>query len=83
MPGTFGEGIKSVQRGRTLCAAPNPTVDVTVTAVDVAKSFMTLLSNDPDGGEVYLLNSTTVRCSTDQTYAGYSNIISWELVEFY
>ncbi|MFD0682366.1 MULTISPECIES: phage tail-collar fiber domain-containing protein [unclassified Paenibacillus] len=71
-------GVKKVQRGVSSGG------DITVTAVNMDKSFLTFTNNSkPQNGDMfasaYLLNSTTVRITATNPTGSYS----WELVEFY
>lgn len=84
MPGTFGSGIKSVQRGEvTLDANPDT---VTITAVVLAKSFV-LITQTIAGGDstqrfarAVLTNTTTITIAQATTDAG---VVAWQVIEFY
>ena len=85
MAGSFGSGIKSVQRGVvTLDANPDT---VTITAVVPAKSF--LLMNFTGAGDVgmsgrfprgVLTNETTITFDEKTTDA---SMVAWQVVEYY
>uniref|UniRef100_A0A6H1Z6P1 Tail protein n=1 Tax=viral metagenome TaxID=1070528 RepID=A0A6H1Z6P1_9ZZZZ len=85
MAGTFGIGIKTVQRG-SLTMDANPDT-VTITAVVLAKSF--LLVNWSAGASTnivgtppraVLTNTTTITLSSIVTDA---SLVAWQVVEFY
>ena len=83
MAGTFGTGIKSVQRG-SLALDANPDT-VTITAVVLAKSFViidasTAVSGSEKVPRAVLTNTTTLTFSQTTTDA---SLVSWQVVEFY
>ncbi len=77
MPGTFGIGIKSVQRG-VVTGTTDPQT-ITISAVVVDKTVI-LMSNNFTGKHV-LTNTTTITLS-DYNEAGVPEL-SWQVVEFY
>lgn len=87
----FSGGVKSVQRGVTGSGTAN--VDVTITSVNMNKSFIsqgstggysTLVGSNYVGcsTSAYLLNATTVRVNA-QGIAGSTITTCWEVIEFY
>jgi hypothetical protein len=93
----FGGGaIKSIQRGVNSIGFVGALADITVSAVDVSKSKLTLLGHCPAGTTaagatsfeagftptITLVNSTTIRPA--RYYDGGGNCtVSWELTEYY
>ena len=88
---SVGSGVKSVQRGSLAMPGNDPSVDVTVSAVNVSKSFLkhsqstvctlNYLSHSLFEGEI--VNSTTIRFSRIDTSICDGATIDWELIEFY
>lgn len=88
--GTWGSwrgigGVKNVQRGTVVSVGSGATVNVTVTAVDMAKSYV-LLTNHLDGTtalnvRVKLTSTTNIEFYNGK--AGTADEISWQLVESY
>lgn len=85
----FESGIKSVQRAVTTIEDEANPKDVTITEVNLAKSFISwlgqafLTQDDVQFREmrsIYLLNSTTLRMDAQAPL--YDDMISWEVVEF-
>lgn len=83
MPGTFGVGIKSVQRG--VKATASSPLTQTITAVDTTKSFV--LASAKGGGTNYVsVPRVTLTDSTTITFTGadaYGGNTDWQVVEFY
>ena len=86
-----GSGVKSVQRGSLTMPGNDPSVDVTISAVNVNKSILkhssttectiNYLSHALFVGEI--VDSTTIRFSRSDTSSCTGAIIDWELIEFY
>ena len=86
----IGGGIKSVQSGTTVLVNPTALADVTINAVDTAKSFIFLNGIDTSNtgvlpcGFVELFDSTTVRVVGRRTVGtSVTIIIRWTVVEYY
>jgi len=82
MSGTFGGGLKSVQRG-TLTMASNPQT-VTITAVDVNKSILLVTYSGGDTSparapRAVLTNTTTI--TLDQTTTDTATRVDWQVEE--
>ncbi len=83
MSGTFGAGIKTVQRGIvTLDANPDT---VTITAVVLTKSlvfkdFSLALNDSTRTPRVVLTNTTTL--TFDQTTTD-ATLVAWQVIEYY
>jgi len=83
MAGTFGSGIKSVQRGIVTMDTDPDTV--TITAVVLAKSDLSI-SQSPSGNDTtsvraVLTNTTTI---TLESIVGTAvNLVAWQVVEYY
>ncbi len=86
MSGTFGSGLKTVQRG-IVKLATNPDT-VTITAVVLAKSFVlinhsiwgTTATHNSTLPRVVLTNTTTLTFDQAVTDA---SLVSWQVVEYY
>ena len=78
--------IKSIQRGVVNATNGNTNTDVTITAVNTAKTALTWLGNDKNAnsgvGYIKLLNSTTIRMTRSISNIDSSDI-SWEAVEYF
>lgn len=79
-PAGSSGGIKGVQRGRSLV---NPTLTVTISRVDMNKSFLVLNTNADSGTGAktvtgYISSPTTV----DFLTGGAASYANWEVVEF-
>lgn len=85
---SFGNSIKSIQRGTITIAHPATSNTATVTAVDTAKSLLRLLgalSNVDDVralAHIALTNSTTITATRSTSSSGWSTVVSYELVEY-
>ena len=85
MAGTFGSGIKSIQRGSlTLDANPDT---VTITAVVMAKSFVIIDSSTAVDGTT-MLNRCVLTNTTTLTFdcvdaSNRANKVSWQVIEYY
>lgn len=89
-----GGGIKSVLRGTTNLgtAFGAATVDVTISAVDAAKSAVLVSTrtswNTSSSGELaigataYLVNSTTLRVQRGGSTVVNATVVEWQVVEF-
>ncbi len=83
MSGSFGAGIKSIQRGVvTLDANPDT---VTITAVVLAKSFVLIsfsaaANNFSNSPRVVLTNTTTLTFDQSNTDA---SLVAWQVIEYY
>lgn len=71
-----GSAIRSIQSGETVSAAS--TVNVTINAVDVAKTIF-VLHVDDQRINCYLSNSTTVTIAPSAV----TRKLWWQVVEFY
>jgi len=81
MAGTFGSGIKSVQRGvKTLTGT---TCAQTITAVVMAKAVLIWAGHATSSAQcgAYLTATTTI--TFDRSGDVGSNNISWEVIEYY
>lgn len=93
-PSGGGGGIASLQRGTTNLGttAGVATVDVTISAVDTAKSVVLVSSrtnwNTGSSGELaigataYLLNSTTLRVQRNGSTVVNTTTVAWQVVEY-
>jgi hypothetical protein len=86
----IGGGIKSVQSGTTALPGFTTLVEETITAVDTAKSFISINGIDTSTtnvlpcGTAKLLNSTTVQVVGRRPFNTSSTItILWTVVEYY
>jgi len=84
MPGTFGSGIKSIQRGEVTNDA-NPDT-VTISAVVLAKSILHFNESGTDTAVFYssnavLTNTTTITFTQKQAKTG--NLYAWQVIEYY
>ena len=83
--GTFGSGIKLVQRGTKTVASTSDTV--TVTEVNMDKSFLTSSWSASSGSLSYFVPTVVLTNSTTLTFtvgaAVQDAIISWEVVEYF
>jgi len=92
----IGGGIKSVQSGTTTFSAVtvpsggSTSIDVTINAIDTAKSFVCVrrFSSGTDDLNKYfsveIIDSTTVRVSLIRSiFDGDAGNISWTVVEYY
>jgi len=86
----IGGGIKSVQSGTTALTGFTTLVNEPITAVDTAKSFISINGIDTSStlvlpcGSAELLNSTTVRVIGRRPSGTSVTItITWTVVEYY
>jgi len=83
--GLFGSGIKSVQRGEKSIAGGSASDTVTIAAVVLAKSFLSISCSGStggiDGARAYLTNTTTITLTKEETT--YPRVVAWEVIEFY
>jgi hypothetical protein len=88
--GGGGGGIKSVQRGFASLSwgydYENRFTDVSITAVNLSKSFLIFSNNAGDSSNAQTFVMGTLVSSTQITFSRYSSQnslgISWEVVEF-
>ncbi len=83
MAGTFGTGIKAVQRG-VVTLDSNPDT-VAITAVVMAKSFLIVSCSSSASGadrlvQATLTNTTTITFTQQTTGA---SLVDWQVVEYY
>jgi len=84
-----GGGLKSVQRGVTTLSTIGTATNVTITSVNLSKSFICLSVKDGlDTSGVTRLAGATLTSSTNlqfnPTYTGNAAAVAyWEVVEFY
>lgn len=85
----FDSGIKSIQRGITTLVGLGVTfIDVTISSVDLTKSWVNYLGHTRNLSHLYniltnayLVNETTLRISVN-TGPEYGVTTSWEIIEF-
>lgn len=77
--------VVTVQRGSTALSNTGATVDVTITTVDVSKTFVQciypLSAAASLAFNVELLNSTTLRVRGESSGSPWSGTTRWEVVE--
>ena len=78
--------LKSVQRGTSTAISSNTTTNATITAVDLAKSFLIFSENSSNGNlqsqhEGSITTTTNIRFTRKATSSG-NDSISWFVVEF-
>ena len=71
----MGGGIKSVQRGSVQGSSTNPNMRVTISPVNMQKTFCNLLTTS-EYANIALTNSSTLEIDS-------SARVSWEVIEFY
>ncbi len=88
MAGTFGVGIKNIQRGTISVTNGNTTNTDTITSVDTAKSLLTHLGDFSDTsalqssrGYIELTNATTITATRSGSTDTWT--VSYEVVEYY
>lgn len=84
--GGGGGGIKSVQRGFTSMSFPGYTKEITITAVNLSKSFITTSCSPTQSGDTRNIASVRLFSSTELFIynADYDSdtMVSWEVIEF-
>ena len=91
---SYRSSIKSIQRGSSTVTIPGNSTAATITSVDTAKSKVSFLGYQFAGlalassdvrshSSVLLTNSTTVTSSRSANSDNVSNIVSWEVIEYY
>ena len=78
----FGSGIKSIQRGTITLTPGAPSTTVTIAAVNTSKTVLNLLGYRCDNGYISLASSTSIS-ATYLNVSGFTNILSYEVVEYY
>ena len=86
----IGPVIKSVQSGTTTISGVD-FVNVTITAIDPAKSFIMINGTQhnvggtsaPAYGRAEIIDSTTIRITETNQLSGASIIVNWTVVEYY
>ena len=81
--------IKSIQRGQTATPTDNSTTNVTITAVDTDKAFVSFSSTvywgtSAEGASIsaYLTSSTNLAIETIGDDIASSAEIAWEVIEY-
>ncbi len=85
--GQFGSDIKDVQRGTKTIANPDVSGTVTITAVVMAKSFLTVSWLAATDNLHYYATRVVLTNATTLTFTKGASVetatISWEVVEYY
>lgn len=85
---SFFKGIKSIQRGTVSITQPATSNTATITAVDTSKALLSFLGINSDGtnfgygARIVLTNATTITMTKSGNDTN-SNVISYEVVEYY
>lgn len=80
-----GGGIKSIQRGNNNITPTNNSATVTITAVDITKSFVSATGTSGETAaygmpRAYLTDSTTLTLARNNT--SNTATVSWEVIEY-
>lgn len=85
MAGSFGTGIKLIQRGEKTLGSADTADTITITAVDTAKAIISHFSCTTAGSQyvprIVLTNTTTLTLT--RSTSGQDSVISWEVAEYY
>lgn len=78
--------IVTVQRGLTTLSNTNTSIDISISTVNMSKTFVNILTVVVNGAaqcfEGQLINSTTLRIKGTSTGIPWSREVAWEVIEF-